>query len=359
MAVNVLANVASALSQRFLPRVARQYNRQTILLSELDVWASPMQGVAKNVAFDAVLGDNGQQYQAAAEGTAMASSEFTTDNIVPGTLPWAIYRNGFAVSDTEFDAAVASIGSATAVENMLMERILSATTALADGQNIDAWSGTGTALNGNPNIIGFQGGALAASGTYAGISRSTYPSFGGNVLANGGVARPLSFDLLAQGETEIFVGCGMKPQLMVASPNVWRKYSSLFEPLRRFNDDQRVYNTSTDVLQWRGIPIVRDKDGYENPAAGTGTLLMLNKDHCKLACLSPTEMSRQDVWKVQDKPGSGSNGEPGGETSIKVPFRIIPLARVGDYMQFMVKSTVQLVVDRPNASCIIQDISIV
>src|ERR1700722_18004287 len=126
---NVLSDVANALSQRFFPKVARQYNRQTVLAGELDVISSPTQGVAKNAAFDAVLGDGGQQASASAEGTAMQQSEFTADNIAPGTLPWAIYRNGFQVSDTEFDAASASVGSASAVEALLTERILSATTA--------------------------------------------------------------------------------------------------------------------------------------------------------------------------------------------------------------------------------------
>ena len=61
-------------------------------------------------------------------------------------------------------------------------------------------------------------------------------------MANGGVARPLTFDLMAQMESEIFNACSEKPDLIICSTNVWRKYSMLFEPLHRFNDDKSVYD---------------------------------------------------------------------------------------------------------------------
>lgn len=364
MAIDVSTDVATALSQRFQKDIARQYNRETVLAAELPSEGA-VQGNAKNVAWDVVLGDSfngfGQTANAYNEGTAMAAGEFTTDAIAPAILPWGLYRNGFSVSDHEFDMAFVSGGTAVeASVSLLRERILSATSKLASQENVDLWNGTGSATSGvyvgAPNIIGFLGGALANSGTYAGLSVSNYPSWGGNVLSNGGVARPLTFDLLAQLETNIFVACGQKPKKIVCSPNVWRKYSALFEPLRRFNDDQNVYSTSTDVLMWRGIPVIRDKDGYE--FNGAGTLLMLNTDYVSKAYLPPSQVSRQDVWKVQDESLKGSNGKQGDFTDMSVPVRIIPLARTGDYMNFMVKSTVQLKVTRRNANGYISDIAI-
>jgi hypothetical protein len=322
------------------------------------------QGNAKNVAWDVVLGDSyngfGQTANAYNDGTPMESSEFTTDTLAPAILPWGLYRNGFSVSDLEFDAAFQSAGSATAASvGLLRERILSATSKLASQENVDFWTGTGSATSGvyvgAPNIVGFFGGALAASGTYAGIPLVDYPSFGSNILSNGGVARPLNFDLLAQLESEIFNACSEKPNLIVCSTNVWRKYSNLFEPERRWNDSQKVYNTSVDSLEWRGIRVIRDKDAPE--AAGQGVLLMLNTRHCTKVYLPPSDMSRADVWKVQDDSLKGFNGDQ-TFTDTSVPVRIIPLARTGDYMNFMVKSTVQLKVTRPNSCGFINDISI-
>jgi hypothetical protein len=365
MAIDVSSDIAGALSQRFQASIARQYNRITVLAAALPTEGA-VQGNAKNVAWDVVLGDSydgfGQTANAYNEATAMASGEFTTDTIAGATLPWGLYRNGFSVSDQEFDEAFVSGGSAVeASVKLLEERILSATSALASQENQDLWNGTGSAVSGlysgAPNIIGLFGGALAASGTYAGVSVADYPSWGSNVLANGGVGRPLTFDLMAQLETEIYNACSEKPNLIVCSSNVWRKYNALFEPLRRFNDRTKMYDTSADELEWRGIRIIRDKDAPESASNGTGCMVFLNTEHIKKVYLPPSQASRADVWKVQDSELAGFNGDS-MRSGMSVPVRVIPLSRNGDYMQFMVKSTVQLKVTRRNALGVIQDISI-
>ncbi len=365
MAIDTSVDIANALSQRFRPDIARQYNRVTMLATALGSEGA-VRGNAKNVAWDVVLGDGyngfGQTANAYNEGTPMEAAEFTTDSVAPAILPWGLYRNGFSVSDQEFDEAFADIGgAATAINSgLLRERILSATSKLASQENVDFWTGTGTATTGvyvgAPNIIGLFGGALANSGTYAGLSVSNYPSWGSNVLANGGVPRPLTLDLFAQLETEIFNACSEKPNLIVMSSNVWRKYNVLFEPERRFNDAQSSYNTSVDSLMWRGIRIIRDKDAPE--ANGSGCLVMLNTNHITKCYLPPSDMSRADVWKVQDQSLQGFNGDA-TFTDTSMPVRIIPLARTGDYMNFMIKSTCQLKVTRRNALGTISDISIV
>lgn len=363
MAIDVSSDIAAALSQRFDPKIRRQYNRVTRLAQSLPSEGA-IQGNNKNVAFDVVLGDSfngfGQTANAYPEATAVASNEQTTDTIAPAILPWALYRSAFSVSDQEFDTAFVSGGTPDAASiKLLEERILSATSKLASVENVDLWTGTGTATSGvyvgAPNIIGITGGALAASGSYAGISVSDYPSWASNVSANGGVARPLTFDLLAQLETEIFNACDEKPNLIVCSSNVWRKYSLLFEPLRRFNDSQNKYDTSVDMLEWRGIPVIRDKDAPESN--GTGMLVMLNTNFISKVYLPPTQASRADVWQVQDDALKGFNGNE-TFTDTSTPVRIIPLARTGDYMNFMVKSTIQMKVARRNAHGVMTDLSI-
>ena len=356
------ADIAAALSQTFAAKIARQYNRVTMLASVIGSEGA-VQGNAKNIAWDVIAGTgpvdsdgyhSGQMATAYNEGTAVAENEFTVDPIVPAILPWGLYRASFSVTDQEFDTANVSKAMADAASFKLFEeRFLSACTKLASVQNVDLWSGTGTAVGGlyvgAPNIVGLST-ALAASGTYAQLAVSDYPEWASNVLANGGVSRPLTFDLLAQLESEIFVACSEKPDLIVCSPGVWRKYSILFEPLRRFNDSQGLYNTSVDELQWRGIRIVRDKD------APVGTLVMLNKQHLTKVFLPSSENSMQDVFKVRDEMGVGFNGDA-TFTDMSVPFRLIPLARSGDYSNFMVKSTLQLKVTRRNSMGVISDIS--
>lgn len=366
MALDTSVDIASALSQRFQADIVRQYNRLTTTSAAIPSEGA-VQGNAKNVAWDVVMGDFyngfGQTANAYPEGTNVSAAETTADTIAPAILPWALYRSCFAVTDHEYDTAFVSGGTAAqASVGLLRERILSATTKLASLENVDLWSGTGTATSGvyvgAPNVIGFFGGALAASGSYAGISVSNYPSWASNVLANGGVGRPLTFDLMAQLETEIYNACSEKPNLIVCSSNVWRKYSALFEPLRRFNDQANgdTYNTSTDMLEWRGIRIMRDKDAPESN--GTGVMVFLNTNYISKAYLPPSDNSRQDVWKVQDQSLQGTNGA-NVVSDHSVPVRIIPLARLGDYSTFMCKSTMQLKITRRNSMGVISDISIV
>ena len=368
MAISLSTDIAAALSQTFAKKIARQYNRVTMLGAALPSEGA-MIGNAKNVAWDVVAGtvvggsgiDGGQTANAYNEGTAVSSSEETADAIVPAILPWGLYRAAFSVSDQEFDTANVSKAMADAASFKLFEeRFLSACSKLASVENVDLWAGTGSAVNGvytgAPNIIGLFGGALAASGTYAGLAVSEFPEWASNVLANGGVPRPLTFDLLAQLESEIFNASSEKPDLIVCSTGVWRKYSLLFEPLRRFNDQvNKVYATSVDALEWRGIPVIRDKDAPE--ANGSGTLVMLNTKHISKVYLPSSDNSVQDVFKVRDEMGQGFNGDM-EFTDMSVPFRLIPLARVGDYSNFMVKSTMQLKVTRRNSMGTIADISV-
>ena len=365
MALDNSSDIASALSQRFAPAIARQYNRITVLAGEIESEGA-IQGNAKNVAWDVVLGDLyngfGQVASAYNEGTVMAAGEFTTDTIAPAILPWALYRDGFSITDLEFDEAfVDGGGSATATSvKLLEERILSATSTLASLGNMDIWSGTGTATSGAyvgaPNVIGFAGGALASSGTYAGLSVTNYPSWAGNVVANGGVPRPLTVDLMSKVESEIYNACAEKPDMIVCSTGVWQKYNSLFEPLRRENDDKSVYSTSVDKLMWRGIPVIRDKDAPE--VAGNGSMLFLNRRHCKKVFLPVSKSSVADVWKAPESELEGFNGDE-MRSAMSLPVVVIPLARTGDFSSYMVKTTWQLKITRRNSMGLLTDISTV
>jgi hypothetical protein len=361
MAINTSSQLGPALTQRFALKLAHQYNRETVLASEIGVEADGI-GNAKNVAWDVVLPDLyaglGQQAGNFTEGTPMDPTEFTTDTIAPAILPWGQYRNGFAVTEMEFLQAFASVGGGPVgtTSGIFAERVLSAASTLMSLQNKDLWTGTGSGTGGKPCIVGFMGGALSGPGsTYATVNRTNYPSFSGNFLANGGVGRPLTFNLLSQLETNIFIASGQKPTKIVASPNVWREYSNLFEPLRRFNDDINVYSTSTDVLMWRGIPVIRDKDGYEGD--GYGSLLMINENYVTKTYLPfPGMLSELDTAKARVEMGKGFNGKEFTPTG--VPFRIVPLFRDGDYFRFMLTSYVQLKVTRPNTCGYITDITI-
>jgi hypothetical protein len=340
----LLTNVAGALSQRFAPKLARQFNRLTVLGSVIPT--EP--GFGKNVGWDVEV--SGAVASSYAEGADLVSGDYNVDPIVPATLSWGHYKSAFAMSETEVNAAASSAGSADAILKLVGERIMSNGAKLASVINVDLWSGTGSDTNSNPNIVGLQGGAAETTGIYANINRSSYTEWKGNVLSNGGIARALTIDLLDQLESNIYTASGVKPNIIVCDPNVFRKYKGLFESLRRIDGTgPLVYNTSTSELFYQGIPILRDKD------APSGTLQMFNTEYVKKVYLPNAQQANEDVYKATEFEGTGSNGD-GNETGMGLPFRIVPIAKTGDSLKFMVKAVLNLKVTRPNTVGYVKDI---
>lgn len=345
--INLLTDVANSLSQRFASKLARQFNRMAVLGAALPSEA----GFGKNVAWDVEMdGATAGSYH---EGDDVAGGELNVDALVPATLSWGHYRSAFQVSETEFDAAATSAGSADAIVRLFDERIMSAGMKLASVINGDLWSGDGTDGSSNPDIVGVQGGALETSGSYAGLDRGTYPLWKGNVLANGGVGRSLTVDLMDQMDANIFTASGVRPNLIVCDPATFRKYKGLFEAVRRVDGEGPIkrYDTSTSELFYQGIPILRDKD------APSGTMTFLNTNLVSKVYLPISPMSSEDVFKVQEVEGQGGNGE-GENNSLALPFKIVPLAKNGDSLKFMVKCVLNLKVQRPNSMGYIKDISV-
>lgn len=344
--IDTLSNVANALSQRFASKLSRQFNRMSVVAAALP----SEEGFGKNVAWDAEF--SGATAGSYAEGADVAGGELNVDVLVPATLSWGHYRSAFKVSETELDAASSSQGSADAILALLDERIMSAGSKLASVINSDLWVGTGTDGSGNPNIVGLHGGALETSGIYAGVNRATYVEWKGNVLANGGVARALTVDLMDQMEANIFSASGVRPNLIVCDPATFRKYKGLFESVRRIEGTGPIdrYDTSTSELFYQGIPILRDKD------ATAGTMSFLNTKDVKKIYLPSTKMAQSDVFKTMMKEGVGSNGD-GEDNFTGLPFKIAPLAKNGDSLTFFVKSVLNLKVARPCSMGYIKDLA--
>lgn len=346
MALSQVTDIADALSQLFAPRLARQYNHSSVLGAVLPT----ERGFGKNVAWDVEM--DGVTAESYAEGSDVQDSEFQTNTLVPATLTWAHYRSCFHVSETELDAARTSSGSADALIRLFENRVMGSGSKLASKINQELWTGDGTDSSSNPTIVGISGGALATSGSYANISRVTYALWQGNVLGNGGVGRPLSVDLMEQAETEIFKDCGLRPNVILAHPDVVRKYKGLFESVRRIEGQGPIarYDTSTSDVFFQGIPVLRDKD------CPAGTMAMLNLNHCSKVFLpSSSDAAVADVRSMQME-GAGHAGE-GEENNLGLPFRIVPLEKAGDSVKLMIKAVVQLKVTRPHAHALIQDIA--
>ena len=345
MALETLAAVNAALSQTFEADLIRQYNRLAVaaalILAE--------RGRGRNCAWDVEF--SGATAEAVAEGSDVPEAEFTTDQPVPAILNWATYRQSFKISETEIDAAASSLGTPDVLMDMFGERVLNAHHKLISTINIDIFNGVGVSPSGVPNLVGLYGGAIEPTGIYAGISRQQFGEWSGNVLGNGGVPRPLTVDLMAQLEQNVFDACGEPANLILASSGVLRKYENFFESIRRVISDGRGpmdFGAGAANLFYKGIPVIRDRNGTR------GRLAMLNTNYVRMKYLP--HVNPNDALGHAEGTLAGSSGNA-ITLATDIPARIVLLAKTGDNVKASVKTTIQMCVKRPNSCGYIADIA--
>jgi hypothetical protein len=216
---------------------------------------------------------------------------------------------------------------------------------------------TGTCAAGNINGLLTASGAapgIAATGTYATINRATYSQWQATVMANGGVPRALSLDLMREMRRRIYVASGMKPDLIVTDPIQHEAYSKLFGTERRYmqsvnlRGQQIVLDGGFQVLEFDGIPIVED---VSHPA---GKMTFLNTRFVELKQLPDVADG------VNKSPGMiglrGTPEEQFGEGVTSWSARIQPLALVGDAAPLALFIYPQVQVRRPNTCGVINDL---
>lgn len=345
MALETLAAVSAALSQTFEEQFVRQYNRLAVAAALIQA----ERGQGKNAAWDVEF--SGAQADAVQEGSDVDESEFTTDQPVPAVLGWSTYRQSFKLSENEIDAAASSVGTPEVLLDMFGERVLNAHHKLCSRINVDIFSGTGTNAKGVPTLVGIYGGPIEPTGVYATIDRGQFPEWAGNVLANGGVQRPLTLDLMAQLEQNVFTACGEPPNLVLASAGVVRKYENFFESIRRVVSDGRgpmEFGAGAASLFYKGMPVIRDRNGPP------GRLAMVNTGYLRMKFL-PHINPGDAVGYSESRLVSSSGGAV--QMATDIPARIVLLAKTGDSVKASVKTVIQLVLKRPNSCGYIADIA--
>jgi hypothetical protein len=356
-----LSSINSALSQLFAPDLYTQWNRTAVLLGALSARGDVGDGQGKNVAFDVEF--TGNQALTVAEGSDVASTEYASDVNVAAILPWAHYRTAFQISETEYNAAMSSGGTPAALRQLFGHRVMAGGNQLMRKIEQDLMTGTGVDASGNPTIVGLYGGGLVTSGDYAGINIAAYPEWASNIVANGGVPRSLTPDLLALGDAEVFIGSSEPWNMVMTSAGVTRKYESLFTtgtyPLIRMNDGagspQYGAGVSLDGqaqptgLFYKGQAVIR------NAVNPVGKLALINTNKIAIKYLPHVQPANEGGWS-QVVEGVGSNGG-GNIQATKIPIRIAMLAKTGESYKVMMTVTIQAAFTRPNAFAIVQDIS--
>lgn len=314
---------------------------------------------AKNLQWDVEFKNASEATDSSiAEGANV--SAFGDDDIVPAILQFKDYSEAIKVTGKALRTAkAAGSGGASELNDLWIQKTLRAVRRLAKNLGKDFWQGPGT---GN-RILGLYGGAtltsgapLSAAGTYASINRATYADWQGNVLANGGVARPVSFQLLRDMRRDIYEACGEMPDLIMCDPVQHEKYGMLFGDQRRYVQEitvrgqKIVLDGGYRALEFDGIPIIMS---VNHPS---GSMTFLNTNHVYMTALddSPSEANRSPrMVQLQAMPE-----EQLLSGAVPLQARLNPLAVNGDAypMQMILYPQVQL--ERPNTCGVLADLAV-
>ncbi len=350
-----LGAITAALPTLLADQIIPQMNR-----SAPELQLIPFEGGShKNMQWDVEFKNASESANSAiAEGADV--SAYGDDDIVPAILSWCDYSEAIAVTGKALAAARGTAGGgagASELQNLWAQKMLRAVRRLAKNMGKDFYAGPGT---GN-RMLGLYGGAtltsgapLSNAGTYANINRATYTDWKGNVLLNGGVTRPLTFDLMRDMRKAIYDACGEMPDLILCDSTQHEAYGKLFGDQRRYVQEVTIRGQTIVLdggyraLEFDGIPIICS---VNHPA---GTQTWLNTSYVKICAL--------------DNPATEENRSPGTVALQAMPeeqlmsgatplsARLNPLAVTGDTYKIQMLLYPQIKVERPNSCGVLGDL---
>jgi hypothetical protein len=345
MAVLAYTNITDVLVKMFEDRIAMCINRATVLPQLLPV----SNGTGQNIQWVVRTGTATPSGAVIGDGTNV--SVFNSDTKSAAVLQYGIYHDAFGLTGLAL-AAAAAAGNPMELAALFGEELEESVTRLASAIAVDLY--TGATSGGIVGLVAANGGILA-TGTYAGIVRGSVAQWAGNSLLNGGVARPLTFDLMREMRRTIYVASGLKPDLIVCSPVQHEKYGALFENERRYVQEVQLRGQTIKLdggymaLEFDGIPVIEDIHCPDDK------MLFLNTSQCHLKQLpsAPDAINRA----MGSAALHGTVEEQYGVGSARFTTRIQPLAINGDKFQFSQYVYCQLQVKRPQTCGYIGDLA--
>lgn len=348
MATQALSDFSGALAVVLGPDVIRQMNRKATTLGLLNKAAGAGPTCAWDVSF------SGATAGTYTEGADVSAADLQVDTKNQASLSWGYYRSAFGISTLAKAVAASSSTSPEDIADMVRFDAMGSASKLASVINTAIFSGSGSG-----SVIGLDS-ALAASGTYAGLSKATYSEWGGNVLANGGSARALTKSLLDELEQTIYDACGEAPDIIVTTSAIARKYESLFDSMTRqvivAPGELSAARTGGNPgptwrpeegetgLTYKGRQVYRDKD------CTAGHLYMLNSDYARVRFV-PMPLDPEFANAVRSM----------GLTDLMDPVNLAAhfsaLGKLGSSDRFLLELFPQLEIKAVNAHGFIDDIS--
>lgn len=351
-----LGRISNALPTILQDQIISAMNR-----SAPELQLIPFKGFrTKNMQWDVEFKNASESSNSAlAEGATVTT--YGDDDIVPAILQFCDYSESIIVTGKALTAARGSAGpgrGADELQDLWAQKMLRAVRRLAKNIGIDFWTGPGS---GN-RMLGLYGGStltsaapLSNAGIYASIDRGTYADWKANVNLNGGVARPVTFDLMRDMRRQIYNACGEMPDLIMMDATQHEAYGKLFGQQRRYVQEvtirgqKIVLDGGYRALEFDGIPVLMSV----NHPAGYQSWLNTNNVHITALDDAPSEENRSPrMVNLQAMPEEQLQS---GATPLSA--RLNPLAVTGDAYPIQMILYPQIQVDRPNTCGVLGDLS--
>lgn len=268
-----------------------------------------------------VVSTGGNTYGFVGQGEQVnTSTEFGNDNALGVSLPRGILRTALAISQTEL-AHVKTLKSDVAadkIKNRLVEIWKGNFSAVARGLDVQSWVGQGTTTsiasgNSVPGLYGltFLLNQAQTSGSYGGLSLSTYPQFKVNYMNVGGTITQANMDHGFAVVQETAGSVLDSDYVMWASPRTEAALKAIADtntnPAVRFNADEkpasymlgarRTPSGRKSRISYNGVPVFSNSAMH---AAGLDGYLVLMNPNDVLYDVLPYEAHGMATVEMQE-----------------------------------------------------------
>jgi hypothetical protein len=359
MSVELAANIGPSIPHVFATEGVRLWNRESPIFRMARKEMGVSNAVYWTVGNSGAVGGGGVYV---GEGEAVnTTTEFNVDDRTAVTLNRAIIRNGFSISHREL-AQVASLQPSIAAD-FVVQRLKNAwldnLAASARAVELDFLAGTGSATSnstGSPcqGVVGLMAlfsAVINSSGSYGGVTVSSYSGFQPYVNGTSGTLTSTMLDQMIAG---IQTKAGsIKPNFLMCNPKTSVQIKKIGDGSFRLNSSGKdpalpwqlglrdVPTTQEPVVYYDGIPVVANSawtsayDGY----IVTGVMEDLSINVLPYA-------NWGDTISEEDK--AGLEGFAGKLDKLGLPFFTWPYAKTASTVSFMQECELQLKISAPN-----------
>lgn len=313
MATSVLFSTLSGVINTLIAdEVIRTFNAQARLLAKLP--KTPVLG--QNATWD--FEGTGAAVETFNDGDDV--SNYSADDPYKAQLVLQGLRSNVRAGD---QAVAAAKNAGPAALGAFWRRLsLNAMRKFASVVNQALYAGSGS-------FVGLAA-AIADTGTYATIDRSTNANFRSLVVDPGSLTAPTIAQLRGDIAT-IYDNCGEVPPLAVCRTAEFNKIAGLFTEVRRINEAGRM-DMTVDAIEIDGCILMKDKDCTAN------AIYYLNPNYLEVQYLPQDAVEGGFPIMASD-----------GQSELNLGIRGYDLARVGAAARGTFQSFLQLVVRHPKA----------